>query len=98
MIKGFEFVDAGRTFVCTVEVPRHEGMDPWWWFSLPREDNTRHAPFAASPTDTKQSVQERIVAYYEALLLIRARPVHQRPQWRRPEPKAGTPAVETAPA
>jgi len=95
LIKGFEFVDAGRTFVCNVETPRHEGMDPWWFFSLPRESNTRHAPFAASPSDTKQSVQDRIVTYYEELLAIRARPVHPRPQWKRPERKEPAAATET---
>lgn len=92
-ITEFEFVNEGRKFLCSVEVPRHAGMPPWWWFSLDTSGSTRYAPFAASPTDTKESVQERIIAYYAALLAIEARPVHQRPTWKKPEPAASTAAV-----
>ena len=95
-ITEFEFVDGGRKFLCSVEVPRHAGMPPWWWFSLDTSGSTRYAPFAASPDDTKESVQERIVAYYAALLAIEARPVHQRPTWKKPEPAAA--AGEVTPA
>jgi hypothetical protein len=97
MIKEFEFVDAGRKFFCSVEVPRHVGMPPWWWFRLDTGESTRYAPFEASPNDTIESVQERIVAYYEQLLAIEARPVHQRPAWRKPEP-AAAPLGEALPA
>jgi len=85
VIKEFEFVDAGRKFFCSVEVPRQTGMRPWWWFRLDTGTSTRYAPFEASANDTKQSVQERIVAYYAELLAIEARPVHQRPVWQKPE-------------
>jgi hypothetical protein len=83
--KDFEFVEAGRTFYCSVEAPRHAGMPPWWWFRLDTGKSTRYAPFEASAKDTKQSVQARIVAYYAEVLAIEARPVHQRPVWRKPE-------------
>jgi hypothetical protein len=89
VIKDFEFTDAGHTFFCTVEQPRHAGMAPWWWFKLDTE-STRHAPFEALTSDTKQSVQKRIIEYYAQLLVIKARPVHQRPFWRKPEPAAAT--------
>jgi hypothetical protein len=82
--KEFEFVDQGLTFFCSVEAPLHAGMPPWWWFRVDTGKSTRHAPFAASPKDTKQSVQARIIAYYAELLAIQARPVHQRPVWRKP--------------
>lgn len=95
-IQEFEFVDAGRKFFCSVEVPRHVGMPPWWWFRLDKAESTRYAPFEASANDTQQSVQERIIAYYEKLLAIEARPVHQRPVWRKPEPT--TPPAEVSPA
>lgn len=98
-IQEFEFVNEGRKFLCSVEVPRHVGMPPWWWFSLDTGGSTRYAPFAASPNDTKESVQERIIAYYAELLAIEARPVHQRPAWRKPEPAAaageGIPAASS---
>ena len=88
MIQDFEFVEDGRTFFCSVETPRHAGMPPWWWFHLDdNERSTRHAPFAASPGDTKRSVQTRIIAYYAELLAIKARPVYQRnerPSWQKP--------------
>jgi len=82
--KEFEFVDEGLTFFCSVEAPLHVGMPPWWWFRVDTGKSTRYAPFAASPKDTKQSVQKRIIAYYAELLAIQARPVHQRPVWRKP--------------
>lgn len=85
MTKEFEFEDAGRTFTCTVESPLHAGMPPWWWFRVDTSESTRYAPFEALSTDTKKSVQPRIVAYYEQVLAIKARPVHQRPMWRKPE-------------
>ena len=86
MTKEFEFVDAGRTFFCSVETPRHAGAPPWWWFRVNDEGSTRYAPFEALPSDTKKSVQARVVAYYTEVLAIKARPVHQRPTWQKPAP------------
>ena len=101
VIKEFDFVDSGRKFFCSVEVPKQAGMPPWWWFRLETGESTRYAPFEAKPTDTKQSVQERIIAYYEQLLVIEARPVHQRPAWKKPErpvqPGETTPPIPSLP-
>lgn len=103
MTQDFEFVDGGQTFFCSVEAPRHEGMAPWWWFHLSgRARSTRYAPFEASPKDTRQSVQKRILAYYEELLAIEARPVRPAYQrtWQKPvRPAAAeaSPAVEAPP-
>ena len=96
MMKEFEFVDAGRKFYCSVEVPGQTGMPPWWWFRLDTGTGTRYAPFEASPTDTKKSVQARIVAYHAQLLAIEARPAYQRPAWKKPEPSS--PPGEIIPA
>jgi hypothetical protein len=84
----FEFEDSGRRFVCTVETPRHAGMPPWWWYSIATDQGTttRYAPFEAKPSDTRPSVQARIIKHYEEVLAIKARPVHPRPQWQRPTP------------
>jgi len=101
MISDFEFEEGGRRFVCSVETPRHAGMPPWWFFSIATETGTtRYAPFEAKATDTKKSVQARIVAHYEEVLAIKARPVHPRPVWQRPmrAPVPGKPAEATAPA
>jgi hypothetical protein len=89
-------MDAGRTFSCTVEAPLHLGMPPWWWFRVDTGESARYAPFEALSTDTKQSVQQRIVAYYEQVLAIKARPVHQRPIWRKPETATSPAGVGTA--
>jgi len=104
-VKEFEFVDSGRTFFCSVEKPSQAGMAPWWWFRLDTGESTRYAPFEASPNDTKESVQARIIAYYAQLLAIQARPVHQRPVWQRPERPATpgqvaavTPSISTIPS
>lgn len=96
MTKDFEFVDGGRTFFCSVEVPRQAGMRPWWWFRLDTSESTRYAPFEASPTDTKESVQARIIAYYAALLATEARPAYQRPVWQKPV-RPAVPAEAGAP-
>jgi hypothetical protein len=85
VIKGFDFIDGERKFFCSVEAPGQTGMPLWWWFRLDTGTSTRYAPFEASPSDTKQSVQARIVAYYAELLAIEARPPIQRPVWRKPE-------------
>jgi|SRR6478672_7266910 len=97
MPQEFEFTDSGRKFVCSVEVPSRTGMTPWWWFSVDSGESTRYAPFEASPADTRQSVQTRIIAYYEQLLAIRARPAYQKPAWKKPE-RPAVAAGETAPA
>jgi hypothetical protein len=86
IMKDFEFVDSGRTFFCSVEVPRQAGMQPWWWFRLDTSESTRYAPFEAAPNDTQQSVQARIIEYYAALLATAARPAYQRPVWQKPKP------------
>jgi hypothetical protein len=99
----FQFVDEGRTFFCSVEAPRHEGMPPWWWFYLGERDrSTRYAPFAAAPDDTKKSVQARIIKFYAEVQAIAARPVqprNQRPAWHKPAvpPGAGVVVAETLP-
>jgi hypothetical protein len=74
----FAFVDAGRTFECRVETPRHASSalrtEAWWWFQVSCETRQRFAPFRAAPDDTPDVVRGRIVAYYDALLASRAAP------------------------
>jgi hypothetical protein len=88
-VKDFQFVDSARTFYCSVETPR-AGMAPWWWFRFDMSGSTRYAPFEASANDTENSVRTRILAFYEEMLAIAARPAYVRPPWRKPEPKAAT--------
>jgi hypothetical protein len=95
VIKDFDFVDGANKFFCSIEVPGQTAMPPWWWFRIEGGTGTRHAPFEARATDTKQSVQTRIIAYYAELLAIEARPAYQRPAWRKPE--RPTPVGESVP-
>ncbi len=97
MIKDFEFEDAGIKFSCTVEAPSREGMPPWWFFQLDTRGSNRYAPFAASPSDTRESVKKRIIAYYAEMLATEARPAYQRPSWNKPA-KPAAPADGAAPA
>lgn len=100
----FEFVDSGRKFFCSVEVPSRSGMTAWWWFRVDSAPTTRYAPFEATAKDTRQSVQARIIAYYEQLLAIQARPAYQKPPWKKPErpvtipENAAAPSIPTQPA
>ncbi len=86
MIKGFEFVDRGRTFTCSVEAPRATRTEAWWWFRVSTEPGPRYAPFRRAASDTREGVQSRIVAFYDGLLARRAAPVPN--YWRRGRPGA----------
>jgi hypothetical protein len=81
MIKGFEFVDRGRTFTCSVEAPHATRTEAWWWFRVSTEPGPRYAPFRRAAGDTPEGVQSRIVAYYDDLLARRA--VRAANYWKR---------------
>ena len=93
--RSFTFEDAGRTFNARVEPLRPSGTDAWWWFDVSTEQHQRHAPFRAEPGDSLETVQARIVKYYDELLARRAEPAPSR--WNRRPSTPGTPAV-VAPA
>lgn len=93
MIGGFNFVNGGRTYICTVEVRKAAPAGTWWWFAV-SDDQQRYAPFEVEKGDTEKSVQKRIVAYYENVLEVRARPVVPRQHWAH----RGRPANPPAPA
>ena len=91
MIKGFDFEHDGRTFSCCVEAPLKSRPEKWWWFRVSTDDRHRYAPFEAAATDTRASVEKRILAYYASLLAARARPAAT--PWRRPTPAVPAPAI-----
>lgn len=102
MTEGFEFKDGNRVFTCTVEPLRPtktaSTADTWWWFRVSTETSHRYAPFRHEPGDTRGSVQSRIVAYYDELLVRRAQPATT--HWaRRGRPPGNatpqTPATDT---
>jgi hypothetical protein len=93
MTKAFNFEAGGRTYTCTVEVRKAPPAGSWWWFAV-TDDQQRYAPFEVSSADTEKSVKKRIIAYYENLLEVRARPVEPRQHWahrgrpaKQPEPQ-----------
>ena len=82
MLKAFTFENNGRTYNCRVEEPRGSRTQAWWWFDV-SEDGQRYAPFEATEDDTESAVQERVMAYYDHLLVRRAEPPQQRQHWAR---------------
>lgn len=80
MIKGFEFQDGDRKYTCTIEVQRATPDDPWWWFAV-SGDQQRYAPFRAESSDTRVTVQERIVGFYTNRLVQLALPRERGGHW-----------------
>ena len=91
MIRGFEFEEDGRTFVCSVEARRTTPDVAWWWFNV-SGDRQRYAPFQAASADTQKGVKAKILAFYVNLLEARARPAEPRSHWGR-RPKTDAPVV-----
>ncbi len=94
MIKGFEFEAGGRHYCCTIE-PRVAGED-WWWFSVSR-DPQRYAPFQVGSSDTRASVQARVVAFYDERIFRLSQPRDSRSHWGSRKSASSAPAV-TPPA
>ena len=92
----FEFEDAGRTFTCSGEPVGSTRPDYWWWFRVSSDiRNQRYAPFRVEAGDTRESVQARIVAYYDDLLARRAAPPTNNHWSRRSNaPAEASPAAE----
>ena len=93
MIGAFTFEQNGRTYACAAEKRTTPPAGTWWWFSV-SHDQQRYAPFEAAAGDTQRSIRERIVAYYEHRVWVRAQPVVPRERFGRP----GKPAAVAAPA
>jgi hypothetical protein len=92
MIKGFEFEDGGRAYACTIEERKGTDAESWWWFSVSR-DAQRYAPFQALSSDTRASVQERVVAFYTNRLFQLTQPTQRGSHWG----KRNIPAKAAAP-
>jgi len=93
VIGGFTFEEGGRTYVCTPEKRTTPPLGTWWWFTV-SSDSHRYAPFEASSSDTRQSIRERVVEFYERRLHARAQPAEPQQQFGRsgrPPKAAGQP-------
>lgn len=100
MIGDFTFEEGGRTYVCTAEKRTTPPLGTWWWFAV-SSDSHRYAPFEAHPSDTRQSIKERIVEFYERRLWARAQPAQPHQQFGRPgrpPQNGGRPGAKPAPS
>ena len=52
----------------------------WWWFTV-SGDNQSYAPFQALPSDTADSVEERILKYYTNRLYQLTQPTQRGSHW-----------------
>jgi hypothetical protein len=87
-----EFEHEGRTFTCRSEPSPATPGTNWWWMAVSGETQ-RYAAFRVAPGDNSKNLPPRIVAYYNQLLVDRARPRELRTQWSRGAP--AKPAAET---
>lgn len=86
-----KFEDNGRTLTCrSGSSPATPGTN-WWWLDVSGESQ-RYAAFRRAPGDTPENLRPRLVAYYEQLLVDRARPRETRPPWAR---RAAAPVAAT---
>jgi hypothetical protein len=79
-MKHLEFTDGARTFTCSAEAAASTPGTVWWWVNVTGE-SSRYAAFRAEAGDTAKTLRPRILAYYENLLVGRARPVMSRWDW-----------------
>ena len=92
-----EFTDGERTFTCRAEGSASSPGTLWWWVNVTGE-SSRYAAFRAEAGDTAKTLRPRIVAYYEELLAVRARPPISRSHWSQKKRTEGeaAPATEAA--
>lgn len=93
-MKEMEFTHGDRRFTCRAEGSAASAATLWWWVNVTGE-SSRYAAFRAEAGDTARSVRPRIIAYYEELLAIRARPPVPRSHWsQKRSPQAAAKATD----
>ncbi len=88
MLKDFEFAADGRTYSCSVEERRGTKGEYWWWFSV-SGDPQSYAPFATASSDTRATVQERVLQFYMNRLFHLAQPTQRGGHWGKRNVAAG---------
>ena len=79
----FEFEHAGRRYSCQTGARAGGRTEVWWWFQV-SGDAQRYAAFQAASGDTRASVEERVIAFHEAMLERRsAVSTGNQPWWQR---------------
>lgn len=96
-MESMDFTDGERTFTCRAEGSKATPGMLWWWVNVTGEAS-RYAAFRAEPGDTVPTLRPRIVAYYEEILAIRARPPITRMHWSQRRQVAVAAAAQLAAA
>lgn len=94
-MKGFEFEAEGRQYSCTVVERKGIGASTWWWFSV-SGDMQNYAPFMAASGDTRASVQERVLQFYNNRLFQLSQPTQRGSHWAKRNVPAAQPAQPVA--
>jgi hypothetical protein len=94
-MKGFEFEAEGRQYSCTVVERKGIGASTWWWFSV-SGDMQNYAPFMAASNDTRASVQERVLQFYNNRLFQLSQPTQRGSHWAKRNVPAAQPAQPVA--
>jgi hypothetical protein len=88
-IEAFEFEHDGRTYICSPEARAGGKKEMWWWFRV-SGDAQRYAPFEVVPTESRDAVAKRIVAWHAAMLERRSAPaVSPQAWWQRRKQASG---------
>jgi hypothetical protein len=91
-----EFENNGRKLTCRRGSSPATPGTSWWWLDVSGE-NQRYTAFRSEPTDTPENLRPRVIAWYEQLLVDRARPREIRPRWGRPAAKSTEPQPVNGP-
>ena len=95
MLGAFSFEEGGRTYECTPEERGDPSRGSWWWFTV-SDDSQRYARFEAAAEDTRSSVRDRIVEYYEHRIWVRAQPAVPNKRFGRPAKAPAPPETPTS--
>lgn len=93
MSEPFEFEDGGRRYRCHVRRPADGVSESWWWFEV-SGDQQAYGAFRAAKGDTKNSVRERVVNFYNHRLARLAEPPQPRHRGRPPGSGAAKAAAQ----
>lgn len=85
MIKEFEFSAEGRNYACTIEERRGTKGEFWWWFTV-SGDAQSYGAFQAASSDTRTSVQERVLQFYTNRLFALSQPSKRPGGWGQQRP------------
>ena len=99
-MKEFEFDAEGRHYTCTIVERKGAAASSWWWFSV-SGDMQNYAPFLTASGDTRASVQERVLQFYNNRLFQLSQPTQRGSHWAKrnvPAAQSAQPVPETAPA